>query len=223
MWLAFGGHQWACTMLHLALDSKSGHVAMVSFIQSSRVKWCHLEGAVVQPDVGMKVCSVWARSQQESLQRFRRYLKWGRVYPRVCVSLSKYRTRIASRLSVFRSVLSSTITVSGPSRHRFIAISVAVGARQRRPIWVVFVRLHRKALAMALSGKSRRTRSVKWSETFAERLCSATKNENSTSAVVIDSGTSTDCRLKNVVIGACRAELFTLVACSFIFKCSLAS
>ena len=42
---------------------------------------------------------------------------------------------------------------------------------------VVFVRLHRKSFAMTLSGKICWTWSVKWSETFAGRLCLATKNK----------------------------------------------
>ena len=67
---------------------------------------------------------------------------------------------------------------------------------------VVLVRLHRKSFAMTLSGKSRGSWSVKLSETFAGRLCLATKNKNRMSAVVIESGTSMACRWKNVVIDA---------------------
>ena len=67
---------------------------------------------------------------------------------------------------------------------------------------VVLVRLHRKSFAMTLSGKRRGSWSVKLSETFAGRLCLATKNKNRMSAVVIESGTSMACRWKNVVIDA---------------------
>ena len=42
---------------------------------------------------------------------------------------------------------------------------------------VVLVRLHQKSFAMTLSGKSRGSWSVKLSETFAGRLCLATKNK----------------------------------------------
>ena len=50
-----------------------------------------------------------------------------------------------------------------------------------------------------------------------------TKNGNSTSAVVTDSGTSTDCRLKKVVMGACWEELLPFLAGSLVFMCSLTS
>ena len=50
--------------------------------------------------------------------------------------------------------------------------------------WVVLVRLQRKDFATAVSANIVFTKSVKWSDTDAVRLCSATNWQNNTSAFV---------------------------------------
>ena len=97
-----------------------------------------------------------------------------RVHERA-VSVSKYRTRTASLLSVLWSVLSSIMMEYGPLRQRAITGDVASVARHRFTIIVVFVRPHLIFFAMALSGNIFGTMPQKWSVMAAGRLCSATK------------------------------------------------
>ena len=74
--------------------------------------------------------------------------------------LSKQRTRMPSRLSPFRSLLSTTME-NGPVLHHSTTGFVASVAGQLFMRWVVFVRLHRNYLVMLLSGNITFITSVK--------------------------------------------------------------
>ena len=82
--------------------------------------------------------------------------------------------------------------------------------------WVVLARLQRKDFATALSANIVFTKSVKWSDTDAVRLCSATNCQNNTSAFV----TAADvCGFtpKNYVVGLYIFDLASFYWCHNLY------
>ena len=85
---------------------------------------------------------------------------------------SRTRTRMVTHLSLWWSLLSSTIRENFSVLHRDVILSFIVGANALLMMWVL---MDEKLCAIGESGNIFFTRTVKWSATDIGRLCSAMK------------------------------------------------